>query len=158
MENSKKNLKIMSFVIIALAALTFINITLELYFGELNNAAIPEGAPENILSITKAILLSVSLFLLLPQVYLGEKGLRVAKNPDSSKGHIVWAAILMVFAAIGLIDPIVALINQGEKFENFSALLSILTEAAVYFEYLKYAREVRKQGLAEKEAPVFNAE
>ena len=86
----------------------------------------------------------VSLVCLLPQVYIGIKGLKIAKNPDSSKGHIVWGIILLAFAIIGMVSPLVAVIKQDEVFENASALLSILIEVAFFYDYVKCARVVAK--------------
>ena len=144
MEQTRKHLKFSSLAILALAALSLINIVSELLFGELNNAEIPAGSPDNILLITKIILMVVSLVCVLPQVYIGIKGLKIAQNPDSSKGHIVWGIILLAFAIIGMISPLVAVIKQDEVFENASALLSILIEVAFFYDYVKYARVVAK--------------
>ena len=145
MEQTRKHLKFSSLAILALAGLSLINIVSELLLGELNNAEIPAGSPDNILLITKVILMVVSLVCLLPQVYIGIKGLKVAKNSDSSKAHIVWGIILLAFAIIGLVSPLVAVIKQDEVFENASALLSILIEVAFFYDYVKYARAVAKE-------------
>lgn len=144
MEQSKKNLRVSSIVVLVFAGLTLLQIVSELLLGELNEATIPEGAPDNILLITKIILLAVTVALLLPQIYIGCKGLRVAKNPDSSKAHIVWAVILLVFSVLGLISPVVNMIEQGGIYENTATLLSVLLEVVIYFEYIKYAKEVSK--------------
>ena len=142
MEQSQKHLKFSSLAILALAALTFINIVSEILVGELNSADIPAGSPDNILLITKIFIMVVSLLCLLPQVYIGLKGLKVAKNPDSSKGHIIWGTVLLVFAVIGLISPLVAIVKQDSVFENASELLSIAIEVAFFYDYVKAARAV----------------
>ena len=149
MENSRKTLKILSIVIIILAAMTFASVLIELCYGELNNAVIPEGAPENTMAIAKTVLLSVSVLLLLPQVYVGVKGLMVARKPNSSKGHIVWAIILTAISVLGMIEPVIDLINKGEVYENSSSVLSLITETLVYLEYIKYARKLKQECLAE---------
>ena len=145
MEQTRKHLKFSSLAILALAALSLINIVSELLFGELNNAEIPAGSPDNIFLITKIILMVVSLVCVLPQVYIGIKGLKIAQNPDSSKGHIVWGIILLVFAIIGMISPLLAVIKQEEVFENASALLSILIEVAFFYDYVKSAKAVANE-------------
>lgn len=144
MEQARKHLKFASIAILALAGLTLINVVSEILFGELNSAEIPAGSPDNILLITKIILTVVSLICLFPQVYIGIKGLKVAKRPDSSKGHIVWGIILLVIAIIGLISPAIAIIKQDAVFENASELLSIAIEVAFLYDYVKYARAVAK--------------
>ena len=98
MEQSRKNLKLSSIIVLILSVFYAIQLVCELMFGEINNATIPEGAPDNILLITKIVLASIAGLLLIPNIYIGVKGLKVAKNPDSSKAHIVWAIILLVFS------------------------------------------------------------
>lgn len=144
MEQSRKYLKISSIVVLIFAGLTLLNLVSELLFGELNRAEIPAGSPENILLITKIILLVVSILLLLPQVYVGIKGLKMAKNPDSSKAHIIWGTILLVIAVLGLVSPAIALIKQEDVFNNVSELFSILVDVIVFFDYVKYARRVSR--------------
>ena len=145
MEQTRKQLRIASWVVLLFVVLTLVSLVTELAFGELNNATIPEGAPENILQITKIFLLVFSFILLIPQIYIGIKGLRIAKKPNASKGHIVWAIILFVFALLGLIDPILNLVNKGGVYENVSALFSVSLEAIVLFDYIKSARAVAKE-------------
>ena len=144
MELTRKRLKLSSIVVLVFAGVHLIQIISELMFGEINNAIIPEGAPDNILLITKIILLSVSILLLLPQIYIGIKGIKIAKNPTAAKGHIVWAIILFVFAVLGLVEPIVNIINRGGLYDNGTTIFSFLLEVMVYFDYIKYAIAVSK--------------
>ena len=144
MEQARKNLKLSAFAVLVWAGAMLIGLISELLYGEINSAAIPEGAPDNILLITKIFLVSISLLLLLPQVYIGIKGLMIAKNPNSSKGHIVWAVILLVFAVLGIIDPIVNLAKSGDTFNDIRSLSGVVLEIAIYFGYIKYAREVHR--------------
>lgn len=144
MEQTRKHLKISSFVVLLFAALSLLQIVTELLFGELNSTQIPVGAPENTLLITKIILLVVSLLFLLPEVYVGLKGLRIAKRPNSSKGHIIWAGIILVFSVLELIDPVIAILKHGGGAENISALFSVFLDVAIYYDYIKYAKAVAK--------------
>lgn len=148
MEKSRKNLKTTSIIVLALAGLSLLNILFELFFGELNkelnNATIPEGSPENIVLIAKIFIVVVSFLLLLPQAYIGIKGIKIANSPNSSKGHIIWGIILIVFTASSLISPFLALIQgSGDAFGNISELCSIAVDVFILFEYVKYARDVR---------------
>ena len=144
MEQTRKNLKLSSIAVLALAVFSLLQIVSELLYGELNNAVIPEGAPENILPITKIVLFSVALLLTLPSIYIGIKGLRIAKKPNSSKAHIVWAIILLVFASLSLVEQGFALVRYGVNFESISAFCSIAVEVAVFVEYIRFAIAVRK--------------
>ena len=149
MEQTKKNLKTSSVIVLALAGLSLLNILFELFFGELNgelnNATIPTGSPDNVVFIAQMFILVVSVLMLLPQVYIGIKGLKIAKRPNSSKGHIIWGVILVVFAACGLISPLVAFLQgDGEAFANASEFLSIAVDVTVLAGYVKNAIDVRK--------------
>ena len=140
--DSRKGLKISSIVVLIFAVVSVLNIVSELLFGDLNNAEIPAGSPDNILLITKIILLAVSFVLLLPQIYIGLKGLKLAKYPDSSRLHIVIGIILLVLTAVDLISPMISVIKMESVFQNVSELCGVIVEVMVYYEYVKYARAV----------------
>ena len=144
MEQARKRLKTSSIVVLILGGLTLLNILFEVFFGNLNDAVSPEGASATILLIVKILVLAVSLVLFLPQLYIGIKGLKMAKAPDSSKGHIVWGIILIVLGFVGLISPLTALIQgNGDALGNTSELLSIVVDITVLIEYVSAARAVR---------------
>jgi hypothetical protein len=144
MEKARKNLRISSIVILIFAGLSLINIVAQLIWGDFSNAPIPDGSSDNILLIAKTVLLGVSLLLLIPDVYIGVKGLKAAKNPISSKGHIVWATILFVLSIIALISPILGLFSSDSVRESISAILSCLVQILIYFEYIRDAKRVAK--------------
>ena len=144
MEQTRKYLKLSSIAVLALAGFSMLQVVSELFFGELSNAIIPEGAPDNILLITRIVLFSFALLLTLPNIYIGIKGLRIAKKPNSSKGHIVWAIILSAFASLSPLVQGVGFIHDGFNFENISAFSSVVVEVAVFVEYIRLAIAVRK--------------
>ena len=142
MEQSRKHLKISSIVVLVFTLATIFNLIAGLM--DLNNATIPDGAPDNILTITKTILMVVSGILLLPQIYIGLKGLKVAANPNFSKSHIIVATIVFIFALISLLSPAIALI-EGSSDESIGTLLGLAVEASVYFDYIMAARAVANE-------------
>ena len=144
MEKARKNLRITSIVVLIFAGLSLINIVAQLIWGDFSNAPIPEGSNDSVLSIAKIVLLGISLLLLIPDVYIGVKGLKVAKKPTTSKGHIVWATILFVLSIIALISPIVSLFSADSIRESISAILSGLVQILIYFEYIKDAKTLVK--------------
>jgi uncharacterized membrane-anchored protein len=86
----------------------------------------------------------VSFLLLLPQIYIGLKGIKVANNPDYSRGHIIWGTILLVLTAIGLISPLLALFRgNGMAFANIANICSELVDVFILYEYVKFAKAVR---------------
>ena len=144
MEKTRKNLKITSIVLLIFAGSSILNILGEICFGEINNAAIPDGAPSNILLITKIIILTISALLLWPQIYISIKGIKIAKAPDASKRHIFWATLLLVLSILGLISPVIELLSSANVYQNAGSILSILIEVCLYYEYRKYAKEIAK--------------
>lgn len=150
MEETRKKLKNFAVIALALAVLSLINVLFELFFGELNsalnNAIVPDGAPGNIVLIAKVFVLVVSLFIILPQIYIGVKGIRIAKDPDSSISHIVWGIILVIFTASSLISPFLSIIRgDANVLANASQLLSVGVDVFVLVEYVKYAIAVRSE-------------
>ena len=144
MEKARKNLKITSIVLLIMAGSTMLNILGEIFFGELNRSAVPEGAPANILLIAKIILLVISTLLLWPQVYVAVKGIKIAKNPVATKRHIFWATVLLVLSVLGLISPVLELLRSEGVYQNVGSILSMLIEVCLYYEYRKYAKEIAK--------------
>ena len=141
----RKHLKWSSVAILAFAVFTLLELVSEILLGELNNVEIPEGAPSNVLLITKIILLCISVLFTLPSLYVGFKGLKMAKTPDNSKGHIVWAKILFVLAVLSLAAPVFGFINKADGVETLGGLFSILFEIVIYFDYIKHAAAVAKE-------------
>ena len=144
MEQAKKRLKTASLIVLLFAGLTLLGIITELAYGDLNSAQIPAGSPENILLITKMILLGVTAVLLLPKVYVGIKGLKMAKAPTASKTHIIVSVIIFVILLLELIEPILGIVNGGGFKENFSSLAGLLLELVIYYDYIKAANAVAK--------------
>ena len=144
MEQAKKQLKISSLFVLLFAGMSFIQIIVELVFGEINSATIPEGAPDNILQITKMFLLGITIILLIPEFYVGIKGFLIVKNPTSSQRHIILAMIILVFDAIGFINPILNMVNQGNIYDNLVIVANVSLEVILMYEYIKYAKAVSK--------------
>ena len=64
-------------------------------------------------------------------------GLLIAKNPNASCGHIVWAIILFVFSVLSLVSPIVGMFQQGIVYQPIKELFGVLLEVLIYFDYIK---------------------
>jgi hypothetical protein len=145
MDQSKKNLKVSSIVILLLGVWSLVDVLLQVFFGEINNANVPAGAPDNILEITRIFLIVVSALILLPQFYIGIKGIAVANKPNSSKGHIRWAIVLLVFTIIGFIDAVIRVIGGESIKEYISVFANLALEGVLYYEYIVFARLVAKE-------------
>ena len=136
MEKAKNQLKASSFVILFFVALSLVNVALQIFSGKLNVTGMND--------IAKIVAIVISVLVLLPQVYVGVKGLKMAKAPDSSKAHIVWAAILMAFGVIALIDPISALANAQNVSNNIASLATTILEICIYVIFISSANTLRK--------------
>ena len=146
MDRTRKNLMAFSIFILGYAAYTLVSLGLELFLGSgFNNVAVPEGSPENIIEITKTFIIVVTLLLVLPQIYVGIKGVCVAKNPNSSRGHIFWAGVLFAFALVGIALNVLDMVNNNGTSDSFSLIIDGAIEAIFYFEFIVYARRVRNE-------------
>ena len=90
------------------------------------------------------ILCVVSAILLIPQLYVGIKGIKISNNPDSSKGHIVWAIIFGVISVAGIFSPISSLTQSGDVVGDVIELANRVLDVIIYFAYARYAIKVSK--------------
>jgi hypothetical protein len=102
------------------------------------------GVSHEIIVVTMIVMFVVGLILLLPQLYVGVKGMKIAKNPTSSKGHIVWAVILLIFSAFGIIATVSSIAEQVNVVDNVITLVDHALDVIVYCMYIKYANRVLK--------------
>ena len=79
MENSKKNLKIMSICILICTAITLVRLVLELVYAGVKGQF---EASKGIVLASLIITFVIAFIILLPQIYVGLKGLKIAKNPN----------------------------------------------------------------------------
>ncbi len=146
MDRTRKNLMAFSIFILGYAAYTLISLGLELFLGGgFDNVTVPEGSPENIINITKTFVMIVTVVMVLPQIYVGIKGICVARNPDSSGAHIFWAGVLFLFALVGIVSSVIDLMNNSGTDGVFSSIVDGAIEAVFYLEFITYARAVRKE-------------
>ncbi len=131
MENAKKQLKTYSILVLILAAFSFARTIIDLFLKDSN-------------VITLVITAIVGCLVLLPQVFVGYRGMKVAKNPDSKKGFIVWAWILLVLAGIGVISGIVSLVNSSDTLGAITSIADALLDAVIFFCVIHYAKIVQK--------------
>lgn len=144
MEKNKKNLKILSILILALAVYSLIRIVLSVFSIDLNPENLTDGASATHLLVGQIFVCVVSVILLIPQIFVGIKGIKVSNNPDSSKAHIVWAVILTVLSVIGILSPASELIKGVAVLDNLLAVADMALDAIIYIEYINYAKKLVK--------------
>ncbi len=143
MSNSRNHLKEASFLVLLFTAFSFIRMIIQLFVGfEADPTQV--GVSHEIIVATMIVVFVVGLILLLPQLYVGVKGMKIAKNPTSAKGHIVWAVILLVFSAFGIIATVSSIAEQVNVVDNVITLVDHALDVIVYCMYIKYANRVLK--------------
>ena len=143
MSISRNHLKEASFLVLLFTAFSFIRMIIQVFVGfEADPTQV--GVSHEIIVVTMIIMFVVGLILLLPQLYVGVKGMKIAKNPTSSKGHIVWAVILLVFSAFGIIFTVTSIAEQINVVDNVITLVDHALDVIVYCMYIKYANRVLK--------------
>ena len=143
MANSRKNLRTVSIVVLAFSLIALVREVFSIFFKDFKMETLPEGATAGLVMATQIVLSVLMLILLIPDFYIGAKGLKVSKNPDSSKAHIVWATILAVLAGIRVISNLSAL-AQGDMISGLINVVLEVVDVAIYVVYIKFAKQVRK--------------
>ena len=101
MNQAKKRLKFISECILILLAVSFIKSILEIF---LKDVTIDDVSESLIITSKIVICLLFTVIIFIPQLYIGVRGLKIAKNPNSSKSHIIWAVIFAGFAILSIIS------------------------------------------------------
>ena len=144
MEQKRKNLKVVSAIVLVFTGLTFLRTAVGYLFTDQGIAILPDGSSVILQLIVRLIMVAVTLVFMLPQIYVGVKGLRIAKNPAPAKAHVVWAWILLIVTVLGLIEPVTAVLQPGGLAGNVVALIIGLLSIVIYFAYIRCARAVAK--------------
>ena len=131
-----------SIIVILFAILTLVDIAAELFVVDGNFAGI-DGMMQNVELITGSFVMLLSFIFLLPEFYVGFKGIKVARDPDSSKAHIFFAILIFIIAILNVISAIVAIISQVDIAGNGVYGIDNVFRAIVYFVYIKCAMDVR---------------
>lgn len=144
MEKTRKNLKEYSIVVLAFIALTVIKAIVGICINGLPQTnEIPEGMTRELAQMITTIAFALSFVSLIPQIYVGVKGLKIANNPETSvKAYLVWTAILTVCAAIATISAISELIKAfsvGGLFNLMYPAVDVLLFACCYTSARKIA-------------------
>lgn len=143
MENSKKQLKVASILMLVLTAWSLIKLVVDIILFSIDPNQF-EGIAEENFVIVKIVAIVFGIFLLIPGVYVGVKGLKFAKNPDSSKAHLIVAFILLIGV---LVATITAAINvfKGIEVASYTANLSgHIAENIALVLYIRSAEEISK--------------
>lgn len=144
MNNSRSHLKEASFLVLLFTAFSFIRMIIQFFVVGFEVDPAQVGASHELIVAAMIVVFVIGLILLLPQLYVGVKGMKIAKNPNFSKGHIVWAVILLIFSAFGIISTVSSIAEQINVVDNVITLVDHALDVIVYCMYIKYANRVLK--------------
>lgn len=141
-EQTKKNLRIISLclVIFSIVSLALAAMDLITFWMDRDNYS---GTSDGVVLASIGIVGVMSLLMVAVQIYIGLKGMKVAKEPDSSKGHITWATVLLVLSIIALVSPVMEMIQTKAIVANVVTIIDCLVDVLLYYYFIKWAKEVR---------------
>ena len=141
-EQTKKNLRIISLclVIFSIVSLALAAMDLITFWMDRDNYS---GTSDGVVLASIRIVGVMSLLMVAVQIYIGLKGMKVAKEPDSSKGHITWATVLLVLSIIALVSPVMEMIQTKAIVANVVTIIDCLVDVLLYYYFIKWAKEVR---------------
>lgn len=142
MENAKKQLKTYSIVVLLLAALSLVRSLVNIFTTDYSSINV-DGA-EEVLNVALVIAAVISFVVLLPQIFVGYRGLKVSSNPDSKGGYIVWAWILLIIAVIGVISGICSIASSKDMLDTILGIVDAGLDVVIFFFVIKYAKIVQK--------------
>ena len=111
---------------------------------------IATAEPDIIVAVKVILGLVVGLMglIVLADVFIGIKALKVSKNPNADKGYITAAKVFFVMSVIASISHIVTLFNGSVSVvDTVLNLVSAVLGAVVYFLFVKAAQAVRRDVL-----------
>ena len=144
MNNSRRHLKEASFLVLLFTAFSLIRMLIQFFVVGFDIDPEQVGASHEFVMVVMIVMFVISMILLLPQLYVGVKGMKIAKNPASTKGHIVWAVILLVFSAFSIISTVSSIAEQINIVDNVITLFDHALDVIVYCMYINYATRVLK--------------
>lgn len=139
----KKDLKIVSIAILALLGLTLITTIINACVNGIPQIQATEGLTKDVLKIASICAFVLTFVLLLPQVYIGVKGIKIANGGEFGKAPFVWVIILAILAVIATIS---ALSNMFKAF-NFDTILGVVDcalDVVLYVCYYLCIRSIAK--------------
>ena len=141
-EQTKKNLRIISLclVIFSIVSLALAAMDLITFWMDRDNYS---GTSDGVVLASIGIVGVMSLLMVAVQIYIGLKGMKVAKEPDSSKGHITWATVFLVLSIIALVSPVMEMIQTKAIVANVVTIIDCLVDVLLYYYFIKWAKEVR---------------
>ena len=144
MNKDRKTLKEYSIVILALALFSLVRMVVDVcVFGFDTTGIVIEGATPQLIRIAGIIAFALAIVLLIPNVFVGVRGINESKNPSGKKGHIVWSLVLAILALIALVFAVIDII-KGYNLNKLIEIADIVLDVAIFGAYYSTAKKVAK--------------
>lgn len=150
MEKTKKLLKQVSIFILIFAGLSLVQMILELVLTDFDFDSVPDDVSQEAVEIITYCIIALSFVCLIPSIFIGVRGIQIAKNPTSKTGHIKWAKVLLVFAIISMIISISDVINSKDLVMDITAIVNVIIDIMFYVLYIKYASQLKLENSTKK--------
>jgi hypothetical protein len=86
--------------------------------------------------------------IVVADVFIGIKALKVSQNPNADKGHIIAATVFFVMCVISAVSAISALFSGGAPIvDTILNLANAALSAVIYVFFIKAAQDVRRDVL-----------
>lgn len=143
-DNSKRDLKIYSYLFIFLGIWDFVMLAIQYYTGKLNIDTI---ATENNVSVEMTkyaliVLLVLVAIIGLVKIFVGKSGLDAASGKSKKTTYIT---ILKVMFAFEIIALIMYGIDMFAGKANYTSILTSIVNVTIIGDFLKNAKEVKKE-------------
>lgn len=145
MEKERKNLKELSILILVFAGLSLIRMVVDVIINGFTSTPLIEGLSQDVSNIIFIVAFIIGLLFLIPEVYVGYKGIKISQKPNNSKSHIIFAKVIFVCIIISLVGTIIELVKGADLAINILTVADVLIDAVLYFLYIKYANVIIKQ-------------
>ena len=149
---NRKNLHGYGLVLIILGILHFFKyvstIISSVIHGDMAKAFTEQNA-DLAVKIVTGVIFAILGFIVLADVIIGIKALKVSKNPTADKGHIVAAKVFFVLSVIAAVAALISIFGATKDSidDCILNLSSSILDACVYVIFINAATAVRKDVL-----------
>ena len=143
MEKAKKNLLVLSILILATTALSLIMNCITAFTGGLVVTQLPTDAEQlgltlDVYQILAYVTFGITLLVFLPNVFVGLRGIKMSNAPEKTKGHIIWAIILLASSVVTVLTHIPQAIS-APNFNHIWTTIDKAIDVLVFGAYAYYA-------------------
>ena len=143
MEKTKKELKICAIIVLILCGFSFVRMIVDACVHGIPMPEVREGMSVDLAKTIAKISFVLSFVVLLPQIYVGIKGLKVANGDTCNKAARVWAIILTIvflFSAISAVSTMIKAFTLNSFVAALDVVADTLLFAAIYFSFRKITK------------------